>query len=117
MSHKPGYPCDAAAGSVTFSAKTGAAIIPAARIEKPVTSFLVACILYQYRWRLEAWLHWFHRKFCDLVTPLLPSIQIFESTIFGLSLCSWAMSADTFYSAEAANSSQCIFASALRNWR
>ena len=57
-----GYPCDAAAGSVTFSAKTGATIIPAARIEKPVTSFLVASILYPYRCWLEPRLHWFHRN-------------------------------------------------------
>src|SRR6478752_8822387 len=62
MSHKPGYPCDEAAGSVTFRAKTGATIIPAARIEKTVTSFLVASILHPYRGRLGARLHWFHRK-------------------------------------------------------
>jgi hypothetical protein len=62
ISHKPGYPCDEAAGSVTLRAKTGATIIPAARIEKTVTSFLDASILYPYRWRLGARLHGFHRN-------------------------------------------------------
>src|SRR6476469_8651575 len=78
ISRKPGYPCDEAAGSVTLRAKTGAPIVPAARIEKTVNSFLVASILYPYRWRLEARLHWFHRNVLDLVTWLLPSIQIFS---------------------------------------
>ena len=57
MSHKPGYPCDAAAGSVTFRAKIGATIIPAARIEKTVESLFVANILYRYRCWLEPRLH------------------------------------------------------------
>jgi len=56
--------------------RTGAAIIPAARIEKPVTSFLVANILYPYRYWLEARLLGFTVTFCDLVTSLLPSIEI-----------------------------------------
>src|SRR6267154_2891638 len=76
MSHKPGYPCDAAAGSVTFSAKTGATIIPAETIEKTVTSFLVASILYPYRRWLEPRLLGFTTTFWDLVTSLLPSIHI-----------------------------------------
>src|SRR6476659_6815506 len=59
----------------------------------------------------------FTATFFDLVTWLLPSIQIFESTIFGLSLCSWGMSADTLCLAEPANSLRCIFASALGIWR
>src|SRR4030095_6522604 len=50
MSHNPGYPCDAAAGSVTFSAKTGATTIPAARIEKTVTSFLGILYLIGVGW-------------------------------------------------------------------
>src|SRR5215211_9085304 len=64
MSHNPGYPCAAAAGSVTFSAKTGATITPVARIEKTITSFLVATIQFRYRCRLKMRLHLVH---CDVL--------------------------------------------------
>jgi hypothetical protein len=59
----------------------------------------------------------FTATFCDLVTSLLPSIHISNRQSSGLLLCLWAMSADTLYLAEPANSSRYIFVSALGIWR
>src|SRR5206468_2196327 len=73
MSHKAGYPCAAPAGSVTFKAKTGATITPTARIEKTLTSFLVASMSVQLSLlAANTAALGFTATFCDLVTWLLP---------------------------------------------
>jgi len=117
MSHKPGYPCDAAAGSVTFSAKVGATIIPAARIEKAVTSFDVASILYPYRCWLEPRLQWVHCNIVKFGNVAVTKHSHFWSTIGRTISIFCLMSAATPYSAEPADTSRCICASALGNWR
>jgi hypothetical protein len=57
------------------------------------------------------------RRICGFGNIAVTNDSDFWSTIVGLSLCSWAMSADIFYAAGAVDALRFLFQSALGIWR